>query len=59
MQIVELQQQGLTISTIRKLTGNDRKPIGKHLVQRGGTGVRTTAPRASKLESLNAYSEQR
>jgi hypothetical protein len=44
VEIVELQQQGLTISMIRKLTGNDRKPIGKHLVQPGETGVRTTAP---------------
>jgi transposase len=53
-EIIELKRQGLSISAISELTGNDRKTVRKYLAEPEGTpeyGPR--APRPSKL-SLQA-----
>jgi transposase len=59
-EIVELRRQGLTITTIGELTGNDRKTIRKYLAQREGRPVYgPRAPRTSMLDSFKGYVEVR
>jgi transposase len=59
-EIVELRRQGLTITAIGELTGNDRKTIRKYLAQPEGRPVYgPREPRSSKLDSFKGYVEER
>jgi transposase len=56
----ELKRQGLSIRAISRLTGYDRKTIGKYLIRPDGTPV--YGPRAatgSKLDAFKSYLEER
>lgn len=59
-EIIELKRQGLTISAISELTGNDRKTVRKYLTEPEGTpvyGPRERRP--SKLDAFRPYLEER
>jgi transposase len=58
--IHELKRQGLSITAISKMTGYDRKTVGKYLAMPAGVpryGPR--APRPSKLDPFRGYIAQR
>ena len=58
--IEELKRQGLSIQTISKLTGFDRKTVRKYLVKPEGTPVYGPRPaRPSKLDAFKPYIEER
>lgn len=59
-EIIELKRQGLSISAISELTGNDRKTVRKYLAEPEATpvyGPRTRRP--SKLDAFKPYVEER
>jgi transposase len=57
---IELKRQGLSIRAISQLTGNDRKTIGKYLLQPESVPVYgPRAPAASKLDPFKSYLEER
>jgi len=59
-EIIELKRQGMTISAISELTGNDRKTVRKYLHEPEGTPVYgPRPPRPSKLDAFRPYLEQR
>ena len=59
-EIEELRREGLTITAISELTGNDRKTVRKYLAEpeaRPVYGPRASRP--SKLDSFKPYLEER
>jgi transposase len=59
-EIVDLQRQGLTISAISELTGNDRKTVRKYLTEPEATPVYgPRAARPSKLDAFKPYLQER
>lgn len=58
--IVELKRQGLSIRAISRMTGYDRKTIGRYLAEPSSRPVYgPRAPAESKLEPFKAYLRER
>lgn len=58
-EIAELKRQGLSIRAISRLTGYDRKTIGKYLISAEIPSYGPRAAVASKLEGFKPYLEER
>ena len=61
-EIKELKRGGLSIRAISRLTGYDRKTIGRYLLAPSGRpvyGPRPTSPSKSKLEAFKPYLKER